>query len=695
MTRADGRFTALDGRALYEHKSAGGAVYRAVLRAQVRERLTWVSWHRVGRGLFELDGIPESVLRHFSQRRVQIEERALELAGVAASELSRERKQGIALATRRVKSYGVDGSTWREQARARAAEHGFGCGELAVLRRRRPELPGEPDLFCVASRLSGPEGLTARHNTFERRHALAELAGEFSQGTTLAELEATVDRYLEHNTVVPLCAPGRSEERYSTHELIARERDIVESAARRRNEDTGLLDPRAIETAIAQYQPSLTDDQAAAVRQIASSGHGFDVVTALAGTGKTTMLGALAVAYRRAGWRVVGATPTARAARQLREVAGIDADTIHSQLGRLARTGGLDANTILIIDEAGMAPTRCTAALLTHAELVGAKVVALGDPGQLTSVEAGGWLAAVARRAQGPELRTVMRQHDVAEQRALEALHDGEPDLYLAHKHGAIAVHETEADALRAVRDAWRLARREHGPRAAVMIARDNLTREQLNHAARAALKAEAFLPEATGIYIGGREYCPGDRIVARRNNHDNDIDNGSLLTVIAVDDGTCRLTVQTDDGRLRALDHDYVAVHVEHAYALTAHAAQGTTVNWAAVVGRPGDFTREWAYTALSRARGPTQIHLIGEAAEQHREREEYAPPEPVLESAQTVQALAAAMRRSDAEPLAIEHTVDLTRPQLQPQAKPAQLAGLAHLRDRQNSRRAPSLRL
>ncbi len=38
LTRADGRFTALDARALYEHKSAAGAVYRAVLRAEVHQR---------------------------------------------------------------------------------------------------------------------------------------------------------------------------------------------------------------------------------------------------------------------------------------------------------------------------------------------------------------------------------------------------------------------------------------------------------------------------------------------------------------------------------------------------------------------------------------------------------------------------------------------------------------------------------
>jgi conjugative relaxase-like TrwC/TraI family protein len=75
LTREAGRFTALDARSLFEHKSAAGAVYRAVLRAEVRGRLPWVSWSRVSRGLFEIDGVPAGVLRHFSRRRAEIEQR--------------------------------------------------------------------------------------------------------------------------------------------------------------------------------------------------------------------------------------------------------------------------------------------------------------------------------------------------------------------------------------------------------------------------------------------------------------------------------------------------------------------------------------------------------------------------------------------------------------------------------------------
>jgi TrwC relaxase len=119
LTRADGRYTALDAHALYEHKSAAGAVYRAVLRAEVHERLPWVSWRPAGRGLFEIAGVPEPVLRHFSQRREGIEERAALTAG-------------------------------------------------------SPAVEAKPDLEPLYRRLSGSSGLTEMHNTFARRRALPE-----------------------------------------------------------------------------------------------------------------------------------------------------------------------------------------------------------------------------------------------------------------------------------------------------------------------------------------------------------------------------------------------------------------------------------------------------------------------------------------------------------------------------------------
>jgi conjugative relaxase-like TrwC/TraI family protein len=689
MTCADGRHTALDARWLYAHKSAGGAVYRAVLRAEVSRRLPWVAWRVAGRGLFEVDGVPERVLRHFSQRRIEIEERAAELVGVgAAAELSRERMQGVALATRKAKRYAIDGATWREEAQARAAEHGLGAATLGQLHARPPEEVATPDLKKLAERLSGPEGLTANHNTFAARHALAEIAAAFPQGATMAQLAAASSWYLGQETVVALNQAQHGEARFTAQDLLARERQIIDTTRRRSRQKIGILPVPLVEQVLASQSLPLNDDQASAVRTITSSGAGMKGITALAGTGKTTMIAAVAAAYRRAGWQVIGAAPTARAARQLREIAGVEASTMHSLLARVDRGGGLAPRTLLVLDEAGTAPTRLSAKLVAHAERADAKIVAIGDPGQLGAVQAGGWLAAIARDQDAPELRQVMRQQDLSEREALRALHDGDPDPYIDHKRNEITIHETEIQALLRLVHSWYHAQQEHGRQAAVMITRDNLTRERLNRAARALLKDEGTLTR-DGVMIAGREFSIGDRVIARRNDRSADVDNGSLATIITVSSNGAMI-VETDSGEPRALDAHYVAAHLEHAYVLTSHAAQGATVTWAGVIGRPTEFTREWAYTSLSRARQHTAIHLISERTDRERERDEYAPPEPDPTAEDTVKALQRAMRRSQAEPLATEQmpslpsdipTVHTTPPRA---SSPTEPNGLELLRSR-----------
>jgi conjugative relaxase-like TrwC/TraI family protein len=660
MTQAEGRWTALDGHGLYEHKSAAGAVYRGVLRAEVRERLAWVSWRQAGRGLFEIDGIPEGVLREFSRRRAEIEERARELTGVAASELSRERLEGIALATRRAKEYGVDGAAWREDARARAAEHGLGTRELRRLLSSRPRAVSVSELDVMASateRLSGPDGLTGQHNTFARRHVVAELAGEFVQGATVAQLERGASTYLQDSSVVGL-GGGESQERFTTRELLASEQAIVTSARRRVRRDIVVLSEPAIDWSLRRGGIELNAEQAAAVKTIAVSGNGVDMLQALAGTGKTRVLGALASCYRDAGYQILGVAPTGRAARELGDAIGARAFTLHAVVKTIERTGDLLPRTVVLMDEAGMAPTRESAVLFEAAKRTGAKLITAGDVGQLPSIQAGGWFATLTLELRGPELRQVMRQRDPNEVAALEALHDGDADQYIALRQdrGNLHVHSDEHDALSGVLCAWDLARRVHGLGSAVMIAPDNFTRTELNERARAMLIDGGVL-SAEAVRAGGREFRVGDRVIMRRNDRRRDVDNGTLAMVRAIHPITGALGVGTDANGHRELDLDYVSEHVEHAYALTGHATQGASVEWAGVVGRPSDFSAEWAYTALSRARGCTDVHLIAEPPASQQDREGYGPTESRFEFDEALNAISRALQRRLAESLAIEH--------------------------------------
>ena len=197
-----------------------------------------------------------------------------------------------------------------------------------------------------------------------------------------------------------------------------------------------------------------------------SAGHGVTVIQALAGTGKTYTAGVLREVYESAGFQVLGVAPTGRAVRELTEQAGVPARTLDRLLKDLELGDELPRASVLIVDEAGMAATRPSARLLEAAEIAQAKVIAIGDPGQLASVQAGGWLGAVGRELGALRLTEVMRQRDPAERRALAALHERLPQHYLdwAGRAGRIDTFGDPAGACDQALDEWARASAEVRP---------------------------------------------------------------------------------------------------------------------------------------------------------------------------------------------------------------------------------------
>ena len=106
-------------------------------------------------------------------------------------------------------------------------------------------------------------------------------------------LEDAASRYLIDESVAPLPLIAGDEQRYTTHELVAREREIIDGAQRRRTERTGVLPATLVEQAIHEQPVALNDDQTEAVERSPQAA-GVNGVNALAGTGKTTMIAVVA-----------------------------------------------------------------------------------------------------------------------------------------------------------------------------------------------------------------------------------------------------------------------------------------------------------------------------------------------------------------------------------------------------------------
>jgi len=649
----DGRFTALWGAPLYRAAKTAGVLYQSHLRALVTERLG-LEWGEVRNGAAELAGVARPVIKEFSKRRHEMLREA-ERGGIGLG--SKAAAESAALATRDRKRYGVDTHTWREEVRERAGELGLGNAELTELLdtgRERVEKglatrEGVQEQ-AIGDRLASPEGLTARSNTFDERLVLQEFAAAARQGALVGEVRAQADRFAGREEV--LAATGGE---MTTVELVECERRLIAAAVGRVGEGAGILDAAQVERAIAVAERPLTVEQAMAVRTTVRTGDGVSVIQALAGTGKTYLAGVLRQVYESAGYEVLGVAPTGRAARELAEEAGVPARTLERLLIDIEQLGDeVPDGCVVILDEAGMAATRTSARVLHAAERAGAKVIAIGDPGQLASVQAGGWLAAVGRQLGVVALTEVMRQRDPAERRALGALHDRVPGRYLDWAQQARRI-ETFSDPAGACRQAvaeWQRASETVGPAQAVMIARDNDTRAALNSAARELWRALGLLGEEHTY--GPVELAVGDRVICRRNDRLIDVDNGMRGTVRHID--AEHVLIETDSGLVRELPAAYVSEHLEHAYSLTGHGMQGGTVEAAIVVASPRDLTAGWSYTALSRARGQTRLLIHEHQLEVGRG--EFAPTDHTPSGAR--EDLLARVRRHmlerDDEDLAIE---------------------------------------
>jgi conjugative relaxase-like TrwC/TraI family protein len=668
----DGKWGALHAYPAYQHAKAAGCAYEAHLRWAIHERLPWVEWGPVKNGIAEIVSVPEEVLVEFSRRRQQILEWVAE-HGAADAGL---RLENAVLATRPRKPEEIDTPSWRADARARAQEHGFGRDELAALAgrdvdqeqaaitdgvaaRRSHVEHGQAGLDAqLAGELAGPYGLTRMRNTFAVRHAMAEVAGAARQGASVAEVEARTERVLRDPGM--LFVADDRERRYTTVDLRDHEALIVEGAERRRGAGIARVDEHVVARALEGWPVRLNDGQRAVLARLTSSGHGFEHVEALAGTGKTTLLGAVAECYRAQGFQVVGVAKTARAVRELKERAGIPRSWTGAQLlGSMDRYGGGfgPAPTVLLFDEAAMCETREATRILAQAEADRVKVIAVGDSGQLPAVEAGGWFGALTRRLGALELTEVMRQRDAQEREALAKVRSADPQPYLALKRerGELVTHASVEAAEDAAVHAWQRARETAGTAQVVMVARDNARRARLNQTARGLLAAEGELA-GPAVTIGGREFAVGDRVIARRNDRLRDVDNGMRGTVVAVDAAAAVVTIEADAGGRRQLDRGYVEEHLEHAYALTGHGTQGGTLERTVVVGRPEEFSLNWGYTALSRAREQTEVYLVAERRPPPG-REELAPGEDLSRSReQAIAVMAASLRRPDVEDLAIE---------------------------------------
>ena len=640
VTLPDGTRRALDSRSLYRHTQAASALATAEMRHLLSSRFG-VRWRPGRKSGWEIDGIDDSVLREFSQRRTEIDDALRELEeeigrGAHPGEIER-----IVLRTRPAKQH-TPVAELVDDWRRRAAALGFDERAIAACHGHAIDL-AEPDPEALFSSLAGPDGICEGGSVFSRADAVVALANHpvpaESEPQPLlcgaARLEELTDAFLASQHVVSL--GGTDEPLYTTVDMLAVQERITSRFAKGLHKGAAVVGRDALAAALGNHA-HLTSEQRSLVAGWCTSGHRFQAAVGRAGAGKTTSVAAAAEAWQAAGYRVVGGAVKGEAARTLAAATGIECETVAWYLAHDdPHANPFDARTVVVIDEASTLSDRDLGRLMWMAASAGATLRLVGDPAQHGAIAAGGMFRVLCERHRRdtPELVTTHRIRDPNDRAAAEALRHGRIDDALDHLQRAGHLHIVDDDLAmyRNVLARWWDA--HHDGHDHPMVDRRNSTRRQLNRLAHLLRKVHGEIGSDEVVASDDRRLSVGDRITARAPNRSLHppgtpsayVRNGALGTVTGVAHGPTpdadTITVDFDGiGTIELprcfFDHhrDRSGRHevgIDHAYALTSYAVQGSTHD---VSTSRVDATATRAETYVDITRGRLANHLYLTAA-------------------------------------------------------------------------------
>jgi conjugative relaxase-like TrwC/TraI family protein len=644
----DGRWTALDSDRLYAQLMAADHLYLAAERAALTERLG-VRWGPVDErsGAAEIQGLDDRrLIERFSKRSEEIDHWLAEqgLSGIKAS-------SAAAVATRAPKDHSESEESVYARWSRELAEQGVGERQLAEVcwgGRGRPASRTELDAALDA--LAGLDGLTGQASTFTRTDVVDALAKRLPVAPTaqqaLTQAEQAADRFLAERAVRVGLDRRLGVERFSTPELLALERQLVDGATARVDEHCAVVRPEAIRQVLDRHATA-GEDQAAMVRDLAQGGAGVAVVVGRAGSGKTWTLGVAREAFELDGYQVLGCAPTGIATVGLADEGFTRARTVDRLLLDLQhRRVELDGRTVLVVDEAAMVPTRKLTPLLAHADRAGAKMVLVGDDRQFASIEAGGGFRALRLLLGASELTVNRRQVEAWEQRAIDDVRAGNLERAIAAyaEHDRIRAFEARDDRDRAlVGDWWQAHQAGEQP---VIYAHRRAQVDQLNAVCQ-RLRAESGQLGPERLAVGDRSFAVGDVVVLGANAKQRlGVVNGTTAVITELDLQGRAMTVRTledEPPRTVRLPAWYLDAavrpgqsrRVDLAYARTDMRSQGRTER-RALLALDGAEDMQGGYVQLSRSTDRTDMYLtvgpepLGPDEERpHSNREARAPEE------------------------------------------------------------------
>jgi conjugative relaxase-like TrwC/TraI family protein len=614
--RLDGRFAAVDSRELFRSARGNGAWYRSELAQNLQELGLEVrgGTGRDGR-YFELAGVPERLSERWSARSADIDR----AARTFHSRYGRDPRAGelgsLTTGTRGTKTVSAPVDVDRAW-RAVAEEYG--------LTREHAQ-----SLFTTAERSQGEQrdlarellrDVTREHSTVSERDLRAR-AYELSAGVCHPSRADRVVADLARSGELIALEGGL----WTTRELREREQATLALATARADERAAPVSEASLRSARLEVQREigahLSAEQRQALQTITGPG-GVSVLVGQAGTGKGVVISAAAGAWQREGYQVIGTAVAGATAERLGADAGVRSLTTN-RLTHEVENGHtvLDAKTVVVMDEAGMADTNRLATLTRQTARGESKLVLIGDQAQLSPIGAGGMFAALQEQVPTVELSEVHRAQHTWEREAWADIRAGESQRALVgyEAHDRLHLSDTRSEAAECMVSDWAEARlRSPDERAVMLTDASNVELDAINALAQEH-RFQAGELGARQAELPDRPYglAAGDEVIftaALYPPGQPRVENGTIGTV-ADTNGQEHVTIQTQGATQREVSlstREFSDLRL--AYAQHVYKAQGRTVDHALVLTGGWQTDREHTYVALTRARDRTDIYASRE---------------------------------------------------------------------------------
>lgn len=667
----DGKWRALDARALYRMTVAASEFYNTAFETALRTRVRVRFASRPGsaRGVEpvrEIVGVPTDFLTHFSSRRTEIEARYDQLLRDYHRDHGHDPPK--AMCHRLARQATIETREGKKPARSleemradwrRSLSDAFGSDAVPALGSAVSELEAE-DSQVTAPRVPPREMVEelagwvvaavseqrSMWTVWNLRAEAERLARERLRFTSLAEHQMVVEAITAEATRLsvrveppelvsePEALRRRDGESIFTEHAAARYTSRIVLDAEDRllaaaQASTGRAIPETViaATLTSQVDDALAPDQRALVAAFAGDDRQVVVGIGPAGAGKTTAMRALARVAQAAGRRMVPLATSAAAATVLGNELGLVAENLHKfvyehTIGThaAALAAGqpvpdhlaalsLRAGDIVLLDEAGMAGTFNLDRLVTIAQRHGALVRLLGDDRQLGAVESGGALRLIATDVGAARLETLYRFCDAAEGEATLQLREGESHA-LAFYTERDRVHGGSRQAMIDLAYAGWRADMLAG-KTSLMAAATTTTVTELSARARADRVAAQQVEQAGTPLHDGNQAGRGDWITTRHNDR--------RLTVLGGKDwvkngDAWHVTTRHGDGSLTArhLVHGGI-IHLPAGYV-----ARHVELLYATTTHRAQGSTVDTAHPVISEEMSRENLYVIATRARQ-----------------------------------------------------------------------------